>query len=105
MMDENDLADVEGMMGYAREEEELRDAVDKLHFPTVPSGGMTEWSYDMRRNMQEVVPGLFLGPYSAAMPSKLETLLANGVTHIVCVRCSMEAKIVRPKFPERFRYV
>lgn len=77
----------------------------RFQFPDVPSAGMIEWSYDMRRSMQEIVPGLFLGPYSAAMPSKLETLLVNGITHIICVRATMEAKIVRPKFPDRFRYL
>lgn len=76
-----------------------------LHFPSIPPGGAIEWTYDMRRTMQEIVPGLFLGPYSAAMPSNLDNLLMNGITHIVCVRCTMEAKIVRPKFPDRFRYL
>lgn len=76
----------------------------KFQFPDVPRADMIEWSYDMRRSMQEIVPGLFLGPYSAAMPSKLDTLLVNGITHIICVRATMEAKIVRPKFPDRFRY-
>lgn len=75
-----------------------------LHFPSVPSGGLKEWTYDMRRSMQEIVPGLFLGPYSSAKPAKPDNLLSNGITHIICVRCTMEAKIVRPKFPDRFRY-
>lgn len=76
-----------------------------LNFPSVPSVGFKEWTYDMRRSMQEIVPGLFLGPYSSAKPAKPDYLLSNGITHIICVRCTMEAKIVRPKFPDRFRYL
>ncbi|KPP79348.1 hypothetical protein Z043_101067, partial [Scleropages formosus] len=30
-----------------------------------------DWAYPMRREMQEILPGLFLGPYSAAMKSKV----------------------------------
>ncbi|XP_034246991.1 serine/threonine/tyrosine-interacting protein B-like isoform X2 [Thrips palmi] len=77
----------------------------QLHFPSVPSSGLKEWTYDMRRSMQEIVPGLFLGPYSSAKPAKPDYLLSNGITHIICVRCTMEAKIVRPRFPDRFSYL
>lgn len=31
----------------------------------------TEWTYAMRRDMQEIVKGLFLGPYSVAVRSKV----------------------------------
>uniref|UniRef100_UPI00358F433B serine/threonine/tyrosine-interacting protein n=1 Tax=Myxine glutinosa TaxID=7769 RepID=UPI00358F433B len=57
----------------------------------------------MRR--KEIVPGVYLGPYSAAMKSKLHVLESRGVTHVVCVRQDIEANFVKPNFPERFRYL
>ncbi|XP_011140781.1 serine/threonine/tyrosine-interacting protein isoform X3 [Harpegnathos saltator] len=59
----------------------------------------------MRRQMQEVIPGLFLGPYSAASRSKLDSLLEHGITHIVCVRQDIEANFIRPNFPDKFKYL
>ncbi|RLU22453.1 hypothetical protein DMN91_004731 [Ooceraea biroi] len=67
--------------------------------------GSKEWTYTMRRNMQEVVPGLFLGPYSAASRSKLQALLDQRITHIVCVRHAIEANFIRPNFPQQFKYL
>ncbi|XP_011630995.1 serine/threonine/tyrosine-interacting protein-like [Pogonomyrmex barbatus] len=64
-----------------------------------------EWTYTMRRNMQEVVPGVFLGPYSAASRSKLQSLLEHRITHIVCVRHAIEANLIRPNFPNHFKYL
>uniref|UniRef100_A0A8D2JNZ4 Uncharacterized protein n=1 Tax=Sciurus vulgaris TaxID=55149 RepID=A0A8D2JNZ4_SCIVU len=47
----------------------------KLEFPSLPQFKDTEeWTYPMRREMQEILPGLFLGPYSSAMKSKLFSL-------------------------------
>uniref|UniRef100_A0A2I3BRP4 Serine/threonine/tyrosine interaction protein n=1 Tax=Mus musculus TaxID=10090 RepID=A0A2I3BRP4_MOUSE len=45
----------------------------KLEFPSLPQckDDAEEWTYPMRREMQEVLPGLFLGPYSSAMKSKI----------------------------------
>ena len=54
---------------------------------------------------QEVVPGLYLGPYSAAIRSKLECLLEHGITHIVCVRHHTEANFIKPNFPDKFQYI
>ncbi|XP_011161895.1 serine/threonine/tyrosine-interacting protein isoform X1 [Solenopsis invicta] len=65
----------------------------------------TEWTYTMRRHMQEVIPGVFLGPYSAASRSKLQSLLHHGITHIVCVRHTIEANLIRPNFPNNFKYL
>lgn len=55
--------------------------------------------------MQEILPGLFLGPYSAAMKSKLSMLEKQGITHIVCVRQDIEANFIKPNFPHKFRYL
>ncbi|BFZ11793.1 hypothetical protein BsWGS_14832 [Bradybaena similaris] len=69
------------------------------------ANGFEDWEYSMRRQMQEIVPGLFLGPYAAAMKSKLECLQNAGITHIVCIRQSIEANFIRPNFPQHFRYL
>lgn len=71
--------------------------------PMVPE--FHEWKYFMRRFMQEIIPGVFLGPHSAAMRSHLNDLLKQGVTHIVCVRQDIEAHIVRPHFLDKFKYL
>lgn len=75
--------------------------------PRIPisSDGPKEWTYTMRRCMQEVVPGLYLGPYSAASRSKLQCLLDHGITHIVCVRQDIEANFIKPNFPNNFKYL
>lgn len=56
-----------------------------------------EWSYTMRRSMQEIVPGLFLGPYSSALRNCHKTLIDQGITHIICVRQNIEAHYIRPQ--------
>ncbi|CAG8451230.1 11732_t:CDS:2 [Rhizophagus irregularis] len=61
-----------------------------------------DWKYEMRRQMQEILPGLFLGPYSCS--KDLELLQQNAITHIVSIRDSSEKKILRPRFPEHFQY-
>ena len=61
-----------------------------MDFPSLPDiWGSSEWTYTMRRSMQEIVPGVFLGPYSAAQKTKLDVLLENGITHKVveCQTC------------------
>ncbi|CAL7939756.1 serine/threonine/tyrosine-interacting protein [Xylocopa sonorina] len=76
-------------------------------YPRIPISmdGPREWTYTMRRHMQEVVPGLYLGPYSAASRSQLQSLLEHGITHIVCVRQDIEANIIKPNFPDKFKYL
>jgi len=62
-----------------------------------------EWRYEMRRECQEILPGLFLGPFVAS--KSLETLSSLKVSHIVCIRDAKEAFSVRPRFPENFSYM
>ncbi|KAM6494111.1 Protein-tyrosine phosphatase-like protein [Amanita muscaria] len=62
-----------------------------------------EWRYEMRRECQEILPNLYLGPIMAS--KSLETLQSLGITHIVCIRDEKEAFSVRPRFPERFSYM
>lgn len=74
-----------------------------IEMPVIPS--YSEWKYAMRRNMQEIIPGLFLGPHSAAMKSHLDTLINSGITHIICVRQDIEAAFIRPHFIDKFKYL
>ncbi|XP_072424824.1 serine/threonine/tyrosine-interacting protein isoform X2 [Chiloscyllium punctatum] len=78
-----------------------------LEFPALPSSreDAGDWIYPMRRAMQEILPGLYLGPYSAAMKSKLPILEENGITHIICVRQDIEANFIKANFQEKFRYL
>ncbi|KAF8630907.1 hypothetical protein AX17_005265 [Amanita inopinata Kibby_2008] len=62
-----------------------------------------EWRYEMRRECQEILPNLYLGPFVAS--KSLETLQALGVTHIVCIRDAKEAFSVRPRFENHFKYL
>uniref|UniRef100_A0A3Q3E6X7 Serine/threonine/tyrosine interacting protein n=1 Tax=Hippocampus comes TaxID=109280 RepID=A0A3Q3E6X7_HIPCM len=83
------------------------DEDTKLQFPSLPATKeeLLDWAYPMRREMQEILPGLFLGPYSAAMKSKLQALEREGITHVVCVRQDIEANFIKPNFPHTFRYL
>ncbi|KAF8158216.1 protein-tyrosine phosphatase-like protein [Crassisporium funariophilum] len=62
-----------------------------------------EWRYEMRRECQEILPGLLLGPFVAS--KSLETLKKLGISHIVCIRDAKEAFSVRPRFPDNFKYM
>lgn len=64
-----------------------------------------EWSPDMRYEMQEIVPRIFLGPCGAAKPKQFHRLKGVGITHIVCVRNPKEAFYVKPYFPDAFHYL
>ncbi|XP_019357596.1 PREDICTED: serine/threonine/tyrosine-interacting protein isoform X2 [Gavialis gangeticus] len=66
---------------------------------------LKDWTYPMRREMQEILPGLFLGPYSSAMKSKLSTLQKHGITHVICIRQNIEANFIKPNFQQMFRYL
>ncbi|KAH6911543.1 protein-tyrosine phosphatase-like protein [Coprinopsis sp. MPI-PUGE-AT-0042] len=69
----------------------------------VQGPGDVEWRYEMRRECQEILPGLFLGPFVAS--KSLETLQSLGITHVVCIRDAKEAFSVKPRFPEHFKYM
>ncbi|XP_065061460.1 serine/threonine/tyrosine-interacting protein-like [Rhopilema esculentum] len=79
-----------------------------INFPQVPemdSSNDYEWNYSMRREMQEILPGIFLGSYAAATKKMLSYLEGNGITHIVCVRHPMEAKAIKANFPQIIQYM
>ncbi|KAJ3258928.1 hypothetical protein HDU77_002076 [Chytriomyces hyalinus] len=58
----------------------------------------SDWKYDMRREMQSIVPNLFLGPYSCARDRPL--LLTHGVTHLLCILDERESRIMRVVHPD-----
>ncbi|CAI5764847.1 serine/threonine/tyrosine-interacting protein [Podarcis muralis] len=76
-------------------------------FPALPQPkeDSEDWTYPMRREMQEILPGLFLGPYSSAMKSKLPILQKHGITHVICIRQNIEANFIKPNFQQLFRYL
>ncbi|KZP01344.1 phosphatases II [Calocera viscosa TUFC12733] len=74
--------------------------VAQQDMPALPG---KEWRYEMRRECQEIIPGLLLGPFQVS--KDLDTLLSLGVTHILCIRDPKEAFLVKERFPERFRYL
>jgi len=57
-----------------------------------------EWVYHMRRQMQEIVPGLYLGPYASVIKDNLPEIQKHGITHIVCIRSAAEAYFIRENF-------
>uniref|UniRef100_A0A8C2M1H2 Serine/threonine/tyrosine-interacting protein n=1 Tax=Cricetulus griseus TaxID=10029 RepID=A0A8C2M1H2_CRIGR len=73
----------------------------KLEFPSLPQCK----DYAEVSARPEVLPGLFLGPYSSAMKSKLPILQKHGITHIICIRQNIEANFIKPNFQQLFRYL
>ncbi|KAF9454854.1 phosphatases II [Macrolepiota fuliginosa MF-IS2] len=76
---------------------------DEERRSVVQGPGDVEWKYEMRRECQEILPGLLLGPFAAS--KSLDTLTSLNVTHIVCIRDAKEAFSVRPRYPEQFKYM
>jgi len=84
-----------GNLTEGMSEDQLRDLIQ--------GPGDIEWRYEMRREFQEILPGLLLGPFQVS--KNLQVLQSMGVTHIVCIRDAKEAFSVRPRFPEHFKYL
>ncbi|KND02796.1 uncharacterized protein SPPG_01877 [Spizellomyces punctatus DAOM BR117] len=61
-----------------------------------------DWRYEMRREMQEILPGLWLGPYQCSKNKEL--LKSKGITHVLCIRDSNERHVVKTTFPDDFVY-
>lgn len=77
----------------------------------------------MRREMQEIIPHLWLGPYASALKAKVclrsqlfelksnwfdwkaEELSRVGITHIICVRQEIESHWIRPNFADKYHYL
>lgn len=56
----------------------------------------------MRREMQEITPGLFLGPYSCARD--LQSLISKNITHMLCIRDQTETHIIKLHFQDQLVY-
>ncbi|EER02499.1 Serine/threonine/tyrosine-interacting protein, putative, partial [Perkinsus marinus ATCC 50983] len=63
-------------------------------FPFLPP--VKVWDYDMKREAQEILPNLYLGPFGCARD--LDVVRRVGITHIVVVRSVEESRFLREKF-------
>lgn len=68
------------------------------NIPSFPQ--TTTWTYSMWRCMQEIIPGLYLGPYQAALKHCRINLTEKGITHIICVRENVESQFIKPQFTD-----
>lgn len=75
------------------------------HNGSTPVEQPTDWNYFMRRDMQEILPGLYLGPYGVANKTRLSFLLELGITHVVCIQQAADANFIRPHFEGHFEYM
>jgi len=64
-----------------------------------------DWAYTMRRTMQEIVPGVYLGPYASAGKKMAASLKSAGITHIVCVRQEVEKNLIKPHHEGQCEYL
>mmetsp|Transcript_10591 Transcript_10591/g.25826 ORF Transcript_10591/g.25826 Transcript_10591/m.25826 type:complete len:283 (+) Transcript_10591:141-989(+) len=64
--------------------------------------GETDWTYVRKREAQEIVPRVYLGPYEAA---KNEEHLRNlGISHCIIFRSPEESRIIKKKFEQWIQY-
>ncbi|OZJ06247.1 hypothetical protein BZG36_00840 [Bifiguratus adelaidae] len=61
------------------------------------------WQYEMRRDMQEIVDGVFLGPYSISRNAVL--LQSVGITHVLGILDEAESNLLRIHHPDKFIYL
>ena len=61
-------------------------------------GNKLEWRYEMRREAQEILPGVFVGPFQPSY--KLEILQSLGITHVLCIAEIRERSV--SLFPAQF---
>lgn len=62
----------------------------------------TDWTYTKKREAQEIIPGLWLGPFGAARDK--EFLRRANITDALVVRAPEEAAIIKPKYPDLIQY-
>ncbi|KAI7898065.1 TIP-1 family-domain-containing protein [Cokeromyces recurvatus] len=75
----------------------------QIHFLGSVQCPIDDWRYEMRREIQEIIPGLFLGPFSACR--KTNELKDLGITHILCCVDLAEAKLFRTDLlAQHFKY-
>mmetsp|Transcript_25792 Transcript_25792/g.58756 ORF Transcript_25792/g.58756 Transcript_25792/m.58756 type:complete len:202 (+) Transcript_25792:103-708(+) len=61
-----------------------------------------DWTYTKKREAQEIIPGLWLGPFGAARDQ--DFLKRANITDALVVRAPEEARIIAPKYPEFIHY-
>merc|ERR1719464_1317255 len=61
-----------------------------------------DWTYTKKREAQEIIPGLWLGPFGAARDQ--EFLKRANITDALIVRGPEESRIIAPKYPEFIHY-
>ncbi|WWC61821.1 uncharacterized protein I303_104406 [Kwoniella dejecticola CBS 10117] len=71
--------------------------------PGPMGGGNNEWRYEMRREAQQIIPGLYLGPFQSS--TNLNKMKMMGITHVLCIRDRKESSLIYPRFPTEFRYM
>eukprot|EP00397_Hematodinium_sp_SG-2012_P014072 GEMP01014301.1.p1 GENE.GEMP01014301.1~~GEMP01014301.1.p1 ORF type:complete len:214 (+),score=26.53 GEMP01014301.1:27-668(+) len=74
--------------------------MNRCNHKGLPSGLMppdTDWTYDKKRNAQEILPGLWLGPWGAA---KDLPFLQQHISHILIIRAPEEEKFIKSLFPQ-----
>jgi len=85
---------------------ERQDAINKLELYKhliSQNAPVVEWRYEQRREMQEILPAIYLGPYSATR--NLQELQQAGITHIVSLWDSSESRILKVHHPDHFKYL
>lgn len=80
-----------------------------FHPPSFPSNEQSfhisqdlQWKYTDRRCMQEIVPGIYIGPLSAARDTKMLDFL--DIKILVAARTTSTLNIFKPRSPEKYRY-
>mmetsp|Transcript_29025 Transcript_29025/g.52870 ORF Transcript_29025/g.52870 Transcript_29025/m.52870 type:complete len:219 (-) Transcript_29025:175-831(-) len=62
----------------------------------------TDWTYPKKREAQEIIPGVWLGPFGAARDQ--DFLRRVQITDALVVRAPEEARIIGPKYPDFIHY-
>ncbi|ESZ99117.1 hypothetical protein SBOR_0527 [Sclerotinia borealis F-4128] len=76
-------------LGDEQETREILSIITKAQAQTL-SVRKTEWKYEMRRHIQQVLSYLYLGPASDAR--EIETLRREGITMLLVIRDTMTAQ-------------
>ncbi|KAI8993263.1 protein-tyrosine phosphatase-like protein [Pilobolus umbonatus] len=64
---------------------------------------LDDWQYEMRRDIQEIIPGLYLGPYSTCR--QIDYLKSKGITHVLSIIDGHEAQLFRTaNLSSQFQY-
>ncbi|RUS28022.1 protein-tyrosine phosphatase-like protein, partial [Jimgerdemannia flammicorona] len=79
------------------------NGIGSERFKPLTNAIVLDWRYEMRREMQEILPGLFLGPYSVS--KQLQLLQSVGITHVLGLLDRSESSILRVHYPDQLSYL